>query len=181
MRTPALIISLVQWRWTPSVALVVGSLAFVGIVILVVPDDFDSVTSGADQVSRAAARGRMTKNAESVTETSLPSDTGDEVPESAAEKLRAGLPKRGHSIVQSIFHPVQKAELPVEPVDPNPPPPPPEAPLPPPTNTIYTLQNPPPAPPNPGALPVPATPEAPAVPPAAAPPTEPQGITGNRQ
>jgi hypothetical protein len=168
MRAPVFFVSLVQWRWTPSVVLVVGSLAFVGIVVLVVPDDFDSVTSGADQVSRAATRGRMAKNNEPVTEASLPSEIEDEVPESAAEQVRAALPKRGNNIVQSIFHPVQKVELPVEPVDPNPPPPPPEAPLPPPTNTIYTLPTPPPAPP-------------PTPPPAAEPPSEPQGITGDRE
>ncbi len=165
MRAPPFIVRLVQWRWSPSVALVVGSLAFVGIVALIVPDDFDGVTAGADRMSRAAARGRVTKNADSVTETSpLPESEDEAAPPSAEHRLSA-LPKR--NIAQSIFHPSQKTELPVEPVDPNPPPPPPEAPPPPPTNTIYTLPTPPPPapPPEPGVLE----------------PVEPQGITGDRK
>src|SRR5262245_41304703 len=178
MRAPSFVASVVQWRWTPSVVLVAGSLAFVGLVVLVVPDDFDSVTSGADKVSRAAARGRMTNSAESVTDTSFASAEDEPTPPSADHRT-AALPKRANNIVQSIFHPIQKTELPVEPVDPNPPPPPPEAPLPPPTNTIYTLPTPtppPPVPPNPLAVPA-----APPADPAPQAPSEPQGITGDRQ
>jgi hypothetical protein len=172
MRAPTVIVRFLQWRWTPSVLLVVGSLVFVGIVVLIVPDDFDSVTSGADRVSRAAARGRAAKNVESVTDPSLPSAGEDDSPTPLSERRTAALPKRGHNIVQSIFHPIQKPELPVEPVDPNPQPPPPPPPPAPPTATIYTLENSPPAPPNPLAVPGAPTAEG---------PIEPQGITGDRQ
>lgn len=174
MRAPVFLVSLVQWRWTPSVVLVAGSLAFVGLVVLIVPDDFDGVTSGADKVSRAAARGRATSGAESVAETPFASGE-EETSLPTAQHRTAALPKRGHNMVQGIFHPMQKLELPVEPVDPNPPPPPPEVPPPPPTNTIYTLPSPPPEPPPQVVAPPVPTVDPGAVPPS---PSEPQGITG---
>jgi hypothetical protein len=148
--------------------LVVGALAFVGVVVLIVPDEFGSVTSGADRISRAATRGRVANNVESVAEPS-PTVGEDEPPVSPVDhRTAAALPRKSHNMVQSIFHSVPKMELPVEPVDPNPPPPPEAPPPPPPTNTIYTLPTPPPPTPNPLAVPG-ATAE---------PPAEPQGITG---
>ena len=180
MRAPGFMISFVQWRWTPSVALVVGSLAFVGIAVLVVPDDFGSVTSGADRMSRTATRGRMATNVEPASD---PSPIDEEVPSGPGEHRAAALPRKSSNIVQSIFHPIPKTELPVEAVDPNPPPPPPEAPPPPPTNTIYTLPTPPPPSPNPLAVPAepPAAPPAPAVAAPAEQPVGPQGITDKGQ
>jgi outer membrane biosynthesis protein TonB len=179
MRAPAFIVSFVQWRWTPSVALVVGSLAFVGIAVLVVPDDFGAVTSGADRMSRTGSRNRMGTTVEPAADTS---SIDEEAPSAPGERHTAALPRKSSNIVHSIFHPVQKTELPVEPVDPNPPPPPPEVPPPPPTNTIYTLPTPPPPSPNPLAVPAepPAAPPPAVVAPAEA-PVEPQGITGKSQ
>ena len=164
MRAPALIISLVQWRWTPSVVLVAGSLAFVGIVVLIVPDDLGSVASGADRLSRAARQG-VPKKLAGTSDESLPPSTDEEPPAVSPQRPAAlpPTPRTGpvNNIVQSIFHPTPKVELPVEPVDPNPPPPPPAPAPPPPTATTFTLETPPPAP----AEPAPT-------------PAEPQGTTG---
>jgi len=167
MRAQNFLVGLVQWRWTPSVVLVAGSLAFVGIVVLIVPNDFGGVTSGADRVSRAA-RQNVAKKVEGPVGESSPSVTDDMEPAAISPQRTGAFPPPAappaHNIVQSIFHPTPKTELPVEPVDPNPPPPPEPPPLPAPTQTIYTLENPPPPPPNPNAI-------------SGAAPEEPQGIT----
>jgi hypothetical protein len=138
----------------PSVALASGSLAFVALAVLLVPDDFGSAAGGSLQSSRS--RSRLAENAGSTKESSLglPSLKGllpgqrDE--ESRASKRRAGAPVEDESnVVQSIFHSTPTIELPVAPPDPNPEPPPPELPPPPPTATIFTLESPPPPPPPP--------------------------------
>jgi hypothetical protein len=167
MRAPIFLVGLVQWRWTPSVVLVAGSLAFVGIVVLIVPDDFGGVTSGADSMSRAARR-NVAKKIEGPVGESPPSIADDREPAAISPQRAAEFPPApvppAHNIVQSIFHQTPKVELPVEPVDPNPPPPPEPPPLPAPTQTVFTLENPSPPPLNPNAIPEAA-------------PEEPQGTT----
>jgi hypothetical protein len=162
MQAPFWVVRLVSWRWMPSVALVVGSLAFVGIAVLVVPDDLGNVASGTERLSRAT-RDRASTSVQPVSEEEglRRSEDGPSTP-LPAHRLVPQTAKG--SMVESIFHPIPRTELPVEPVDPEPQPPPPPPPPPPPTATIYTLENPPPPPSN-------------FVPPPPDPP-EPQGITG---
>jgi len=166
MQAPAWISEFVRWRWMPSVALVSGSLAFVAVAVLVVPEDLGSVTGG----SRQSSRSRLVENEGSSNgsgfelpsfKSLLPGRSDDD---SSTPTRQAASPVRDeNNVVQSIFHSAPTIELPVEPPDPNPPPPPSDPPPPPPpTATIYTLPTPPPAPPTP----------------ALAPPSEPQGITG---
>ena len=120
----------------PSVVPVVGSLAFVGFAVLVVPDDLGSVGTGADRLSRAARQGVAKKVATPSGDSPEPS--ADEMdPQTTSPQRPAALPRApGNNIVQSIFHPTPKTELPVEPVDPNHPPPPAAPPLPAPTDTV---------------------------------------------
>jgi hypothetical protein len=170
MQAPVWATRIVGWRWTPAFALVAGSLVFVGVVVAVVPEDLGAVGSGAERLSRAT-RSRVGTNAEATLGANADS-TFEATPSGDDDSVRAARVGRGHAVipaspgnvVQSIFHAAPKVELPVEPVDPTPQPPPPPPPPPPPTATIYTLENPPPPPPNPLAVP--------------APPSEPQGITG---
>jgi hypothetical protein len=165
MRAATFLVGLVQWRWTPSVALVAGSLAFVGFAVLLVPEDLGGVASGADRLSRAARQGVAKKVDVPAGDSPEPS-ADDAQPRAMSPHRPAGLSPNLHAapatnnIVQSIFHPTPKAELPVEPVDPNPPPPPEPPPLPAPTQTVFTLENsePPPVEPQ---TPQPAPPEAP--------------------
>jgi hypothetical protein len=166
MQAPAWAVRLVGWRWMPSVALVSGSLAFVGIAVLVVPDDFGNVAGGSLQSSRS--RSRLAENAGSTKDSSfeLPSFKsllpGQNDEESSPPTRQAASPVADeNNVVQSIFHSAPTIELPVAPPDPNPEPPPPEPPPPPPTATIFTLPEPPPVPtPAPNTPPV-AAPEAP--------------------
>jgi hypothetical protein len=145
MRAPTFLVDFVRWRWTPSVVLVSGSLAFVGFAVLIVPDDLGGVASGADRLSRATRQGVAKKVEAAADESTQPSsDEPAAGPARATPNLHA--PPAAGNIVQSIFHPTPKVELPVEPVDPNPPPPPPDTPPPAPTQTVYTLENPPPVP-----------------------------------
>ena len=170
MRAPTWIVRFVTWRWMPSVALVVGSLAFAGVAILVVPDDFGGVASGVDNLSRAT-RSRVATNLQAPAEEAEPSTTGEIEAAPTMPPHRLHSPRLpSHDVVQSIFHST-RAELPVEPVDPDPqqqPPPPPPPPAP--TATIFTLDNtntpmptnltpppppPPPVEPPPGVVPEP--------------------------
>ena len=178
MQAPAWIGGFVRWRWMPSVALVSGSLAFVAIAVLVVPEDLGSVAGGSLQSSRS--RSRLVENAGSTKESSfeLPSfksllpGQSDEEP-SLPTRQAASPVVDEKNVVQSIFHSAPTIEIPVAPPDPNPEPPPPEPPPPPPTATIFTLPAPPEAPSPPPVLPaeppavVPGAivPGAPAVPP----------------
>jgi hypothetical protein len=178
MQASAWINGLVRWRWMPSVALVSGSLAFVGIAVLVVPEDFGSIAGGSLQGSRS--RSRLVENAGSTKESrfALPSfkallPGSDE--ESSTPTRPAASPVGGeNNVVQSIFHSAPTIELPVAPPDPNPEPPPPEPPPPPPTATIFTLPEPPPATvepmPPPNTPPAPATQAPPAIVPGVPPP-----------
>jgi hypothetical protein len=156
MQAPAWISGFVRWRWMPSVALVSGSLAFVGIAVLVVPDDFGSVAGGSLQSSRS--RSRLAENAGSTKESSfasfkalLPGQSDEESP--TPTRHAASPAGDENNVVQSIFHSAPTIELPVAPPDPNPEPPPPEPPPPPPTATIFTLPAPPEAPSPPPVLP----------------------------
>ena len=146
MQAPAWISGFVRWRWMPSVALVSGSLAFVVIAVLVVPEDFGSAAGGSLQSSRS--RSRLAENAGSTKESSfkaLASGQSDE--ESSTPKRQPASPVADeNNVVQSIFHSAPTIELPVAPPDPNPEPPPPEPRSPPPTATIFTLEHPPPTP-----------------------------------
>lgn len=153
MQAPAWVSGFVQWRWMPSVALVSGSLAFVAIAVLVVPEDFGSVAGGSLRSSRS--RSRLAENAGSTKEPSfsLPSFKallpGQSDEESSTPTRRGASPAGDeNNVVQSIFHSAPTIELPVAPPDPNPEPPPPEPPPPPPppTATIFTLPEPPPTP-----------------------------------
>jgi hypothetical protein len=135
----------------PSVALVSGSLAFVAIAVLVVPDDFGSAAGGSLQSSRS--RSRLVENTGSSKESSfeLPSfkalmpGQSDEEPSTPTRQAASPVGDETN-VVQSIFHSAPTIELPVAPPDPNPEPPPPEPPPPPPTATIFTLPEPPPTP-----------------------------------
>jgi len=154
----------IGWRWTPSVALVSGSLAFVAVAVAIVPDDLGAVGSGAERLKRAT-RSRVASDAVSTNEAASDSSNDDESASGPRGRRRSVAHNEGASaapdnVVQSIFHSGPKVELPVAPVDPEPQPPPPPPPPPPPTATIYTLQNP---------LSPDVVPE---------PPSEPQGITG---
>jgi len=166
MQAPVWVTRIVGWRWTPAFALVAGSLAFVGVVVAIIPDDLGAVGSGTSRLSRAT-RSRLATNVETTAETTKgpPSADDDERAWLAREEQRrAGLadtptPGAPGNVVQSIFHSAPKVDLPVEPVDPTPQPPPPPPPPPPATATTFTLQTPPSRP-------------------APEPPSEPQGITG---
>jgi hypothetical protein len=161
MQAPAWISGFVRWRWMPSVALVSGSLVFVALAVLVVPEEIGSVAEGS--LRSSSSRSRL-ENADSKKESGfeLPSFQSilpgekDEEPPTPTRQVAGGQ----SNVVQSIFHSAPAIALPVEPPDPNPPPPPPEPPPPPPTATIYTLENPPPPPPNPGAPPDAVPPDA---------------------
>jgi len=162
MQAPAWISGFVRWRWMPSVTLVSGSLAFVAIAVLVVPEDLGSVAGGSLQSSRS--RSRLVQNASSTKESSfeLPSfksllpGQSDEEPSTPTRQAASPVADE-NNVVQSIFHSAPTIELPVAPPDPNPEPPPPEPPPPPPpTATIFTLPTPPDTPP-------PVLPAAPAV------------------
>jgi hypothetical protein len=158
MQAPVWISGFVRWRWMPSVALVSGSLAFVALAVLVVPDDLGSVAGGSLQSSRS--RSRLVENADSTKESSfslpsfkslLPGESDDE---SSPPTRQAASPVRDeNNVVQSIFHAAPTIEIPVAPPDPNPEPPPQDAPGPPPTATIFTLPAPPEAPSPPPVLP----------------------------
>jgi hypothetical protein len=143
MQAPAWISGFVRWRWMPSVALVSGSLAFVAIAVLVVPEDLGSAAGGSLQSSRS--RSRLAEDAGSRKESSFLPGPSDE--DSSTPKRQAASPVGDeNNVVQSIFHSAPTIELPVPPPDPNPEPPPPEPPPPPPIATTFTLENPPPAP-----------------------------------
>ena len=136
----------IGWRWTPSVALVCGSLAFVAVAVAIVPDDLGAVGSGADRLKRAT-RSRLSTNAASTNDAVSDSNGDEESASGARERRRSaahseGAPADPGNVVQSIFHSAPKIELPIAPVDPEPQPPPPPPPPPPPTATVYTLQNP---------------------------------------
>src|SRR5262245_33087517 len=120
MQAPSWAVRLVTWRWMPSVALVVGSLAFAGVAILIVPDDLGSLASGTDRLSRAT-RSRVAANSQpTADEPSSP--VSEEESAAAAHQRRLMAPRAAsHDVVQSIFHPTARAELPIEPVDPEPP------------------------------------------------------------
>ena len=160
MQAPLWATRIVGWRWTPAFALVAGSLAFVGVVVAIVPDDFGAAVAGTKGLSRTP-RSRLGTNAASTLETSSSSSDHDAVSNTRDQDRRAGIGSDGPgNVVQSIFHSAPKVELPVEPVDPTPQPPPAAPPPPPPTATVFTLDTPAPTPPAPE------------------PPSEPQGITG---
>ncbi|HEX6273179.1 MAG TPA: hypothetical protein VFZ53_09070 [Polyangiaceae bacterium] len=170
MQAPVWVARFVGWRWTPSVVLVSGSLAFVALAVAIVPEDFGVAVSGRERLTRTPSS-RLGTNAASANDEPT-SNTGDES-RSLARMTRRAIPaaeppgdSAPSNVVQSIFHSAPKVELPIEPVDPSPQPPPPPPPPPPPTATTFTLQTPPPAP----------TPAPTAVVPE--PPSEPQGITG---
>ena len=169
MQAPVWVKRIVGWRWTPTFALVAGSLAFVGVVVAIVPDDFGAVASGTSRLSRAT-RSRPATNVEATNNVETNAEASTQGAPATSDEDRAWLARDAQrrsgvgsdapgNVVQSIFHSAPKVELPVEPVDPTPQPPPPSPPPPTATATTFTLQMPP------GSAP----PE---------PPSEPQGITG---
>jgi hypothetical protein len=51
MRTPQLISDFLDWRWAPSVGLTAGSLAFVGLALLLIPTELGSAPARVDNGS----------------------------------------------------------------------------------------------------------------------------------
>jgi hypothetical protein len=162
----AAIMRVVNWRWTPCFAPMIGSLSFVVLCIAIVPEDIgpppgsasgsvatrDSTTTGTDEDSEGADDTPSKKDARTTRASR------------GAHRATPQVTNRTSDALGSFFR--AKETLPVEPVDPDPEPPPPPPP-PAPTATIYTLPEPPPfatVPLPPGALPPPPGAEAQAAP-----------------
>ncbi len=152
MRAGQIVRDFFEWRWAPCVALTVGSLAYVGFAVLLIPSQLDSGSASSDgsNESAAFARAAMQPNtafASSLTQGSIVTtppmrDAIQRVPTPAPPSDPASVPRRGFS-------------PPLEQPPPPPPPPPPPVqiatPVPPPVVNAA-----PPAPPaEPAALPAP--------------------------
>lgn len=78
MQAPDWAVRMIRWRWTPSVALVSGSLVFVAFAVAIVPDDLGAVASGAESSSRRA-RSRLVTN-DAATNAEPPVTPGEQDP-----------------------------------------------------------------------------------------------------
>jgi len=152
-----------QWRWTPCVAPVMGSVVIALLTLAVVPDEIQGIGTSSGPIALRSKHGPTTDGA---------ADDGSDGATAPGVTSTAHHPGVGHGrprmpadAVQGFFHKAQ--ELPVEPVDPTPQAPPAEPPPPPPTATVFTLPDPapaaaalaaPPTPVEPGALPPPNVP-----------------------
>src|SRR5262245_33666902 len=120
MQPPAWISGFVHWRWMPSVALVSGSLAFVAVAVLVVPDDFGSVTGSLPRGNRSPSR--LAENSDTTKESSFEFSSfkkmlpglGDEEPSTPTRQAAAPVVDE-KNVVQSIFHSAPPIEIPVAP------------------------------------------------------------------
>ena len=143
---PKLVLTwLVQWRWAPCLALVVGSAAFALSAAAFIPEELGkgSEAGASSELGAAPAIAAPAGVDETPSFASRPRTA-------AVRAARAAPAALGNDAVQSIFHSQPTMDLPVAPPDPDPPPPPPPPPpLPPPTSTTFTLPEPPPPPPPP--------------------------------
>lgn len=146
MRVPPLVSDFFDWRWAPCVGLTAGSLAFVGLAILLIPAQFGAAPRSDSQLSfdRPSAPPQRALFGASLARTSLPgfgqrpSDEASPPPPPApAVNDPTPPPPRGFSPV------AERAEPP-------PPPPPPVLEVPPPVPAALI-----PPPPDPN-LPAPA-------------------------
>jgi hypothetical protein len=142
MRAPQILRDFFEWRWAPCVALTVGSLAYVGLAVLIIPSQIDgSAASANGATSLNSPPLPSTAFASSLTQTSFsPAPTMHEPmrrPPPPPVNNDPGTVRRGFS------PPIEQPEAP--------PPPPPPAP-------VETAPTPPP----PAAQPAPPPAEAPA-------------------
>ena len=163
---------LLTWRWTPFAALVLGSLSFIGFVMLVIPDRIGNAVSTSGNDSSAASLTLGSRGLSARTQTgSTPasnwsnddhsSGTPAPSPVSNAATQSAEFPRRGFS------PPLERSEPPpppqpfqppqgqtfTPPPQPNPPPPPPPA------VAAFTAPLPPPQAPDAAPPPPPAAPQ----------------------
>ena len=167
MRVPPLVREFLEWRWTPCVALIAGSLAFVGLALLLIPSQLESSPrsaslAGFDQPPPAA---RTLFGASLAQGASLAAEHASDEARAPSPRLPPPPSPAAMPEVQQArgFSPIiERADRPPPPdTSPPPPPPPPVAPTPAPEVT------PPPAPA--AATPPPATPQG------GAPPVDPDG------
>jgi len=158
----------IGWRWTPCVAPLLGSIAFVVFCIAVVPDDIGPLNGPSRSSSD---RGDSNPAAEPSPDTPLVDPTSTSAAASPRRHRDAPTPRvtsKTSDTIQSFFR--TREALPVEPADPDPGEPAAPPPPPPPTATIFTLPEPPPAatPPSvvtpPSELAVPSAEQVPAAP-----------------
>src|SRR5262245_2593337 len=151
----ALIVRIVRWRWTPCVALVLGSLAFVLAAFAIIPERIGGISVQSQRrvafdVGQRLPSGALRNDLSGeISGGAKPSLVSPIVPSPVAQEAVSVPPVRtanGSLVVQSLFPSTPPAELPVAPPDPSPPPPPEPPPPPAPSATIYTLPAPPPPP-----------------------------------
>jgi hypothetical protein len=141
-------------RWTPCVALVFGSLLFVSLAIVVIPDRLGPIRPQASDPRTFTPRSAVGNEPFQAD----PASTVRAGSRSPASPPASPQPNgNNNALVGSLFGSTPPMELPVAPPDPAPPPPPAEVPPPAPTPSIYELPAPPPvAPPQAPAAAAPA-------------------------
>jgi hypothetical protein len=142
-------------RWTPCVALVFGSLLFVSLAIVVIPDRLGPIRP-QPRDSRAFRPHSAVANEPFQAEPASTVRAGSPSPASPPASPQPN--GNNNALVGSLFGSTPPIQLPVAPPDPAPPPPPAEVPPPTPTSSIFELPAPPPAPVAPAQTPVAATP-----------------------
>jgi len=140
------ILRVIGWRWTPCLALVMGSLAFVALAFAVIPERIGpiaarSATPGDDTPFGLRPSTHRTRDTRSEVQASLMSPTLPAAPEPAPPSADR---TSNRSAVESLFPSTPPLQLPVAPPDPSPPPPPEPPPAPAPATTINTLPSAPP-------------------------------------
>jgi hypothetical protein len=144
MRVITRVTQLANARWTPCVALVIGSLLFVSLAIIVIPDRIGSMGLEVRDRRTFTVPGAVAND--SLPDPASPVRAGSPSPASPPLPAGASPHPNGNSnaLVGSLFGSTPAMELPVAPPDPAPPPPPAEVPPPAPTPSIFELPAPPP-------------------------------------
>jgi hypothetical protein len=161
MRAARIVRDFLEWRWAPCVALTAGSLAYVGLALLLIPNELGSGSSSADGTAIFARPTQLPNTAFASSLARSPFESTPSTHEAAPHPTAP--PRAPEAPVRRGFSP------PIEQPEAPPPPPPPP---PPPVVQAPVVQPPPGVPgmqaPSTQAAPVPTT--QPAVPPPAPPP-----------
>ncbi|HEX3776037.1 MAG TPA: hypothetical protein VHV51_16310 [Polyangiaceae bacterium] len=131
MRAPQILTDFFEWRWAPCVALTAGSLAYVGLAVLFIPNQFESGTSSNSNSASMIGVPPSTAFASSVTQSAFTSAPMRQEPErhfaAPAEPAVEQPIRRGFSppLERPDMPPPQPVPQPAAPPQPATPPPPP--------------------------------------------------------
>ena len=137
------IVRVLGWRWTPCVALVMGSLAFVALAFAIIPERIGPVAArspapGDDTPFGVRSSSHGSRDTRPEVQAALMSPALPAAPAPQPAPLSADR-SGNRSAVESLFPSTPPIQLPVAPPDPSPPPPPEPPPPAAPSATIYTL------------------------------------------